>query len=363
MLVAMGQSAGAVPTLHQEFALCFRGKLAAKLEAIRIQPHFLGEIRASRPWTIWKARRQLLDLIQVLKTDWVVFHSAWTLALLGPALHGVKLKSAIWLHDVASGRHWVERLARLARPDFAICNSYYTAQSLDLLFRDLRFDVIHCPVPPPDTLPPTTRASVRTQLGSGSDTFVILIAARFEEWKGHQTLLKALDLLRSDSRWTCWIVGGAQRKHEQEYRFRLEITARSSGLSDRVKFLGHRDDVASLMASADLYCQPNTSPEPFGISIVEALYAGLPVIVSNTGGPREIMTPECGSLVEPKDSENLAHEIKKVFDSTDVRKIARTYGPARARELCDPEQQLMRFSHVLGLVKAEELSSSSNSCS
>ena len=47
--------------------------------------------------------------------------------------------------------------------------------------------------------------------------------------------------------------------------------------------------VPRLMAAADIYCQPNTTPEPFGIAFVEALAAGVPVVTTAMGGPLEIV--------------------------------------------------------------------------
>ena len=50
----------------------------------------------------------------------------------------------------------------------------------------------------------------------------------------------------------------------------------------------------ALLAAADLFCQPNTAPEPFGLSLVEALQAGLPVVTSGIGGACEIVDASCG---------------------------------------------------------------------
>ena len=48
-----------------------------------------------------------------------------------------------------------------------------------------------------------------------------------------------------------------------------------------------------LLAAADVFCQPNSGPEPFGIVFVEALYAGLPVIATAIGGAQEIVDAAC----------------------------------------------------------------------
>jgi len=55
----------------------------------------------------------------------------------------------------------------------------------------------------------------------------------------------------------------------------------------RVRFVGERLDVARILAAADIFCQPNIEAEPFGIVFIEALYAGLPVVASASGGALE----------------------------------------------------------------------------
>jgi glycosyltransferase involved in cell wall biosynthesis len=51
-----------------------------------------------------------------------------------------------------------------------------------------------------------------------------------------------------------------------------------------------RSDVARLLAAADIHCQPNIGPEPFGITFIEALYAGLPLVTTSIGGAIEMST-------------------------------------------------------------------------
>ena len=60
-------------------------------------------------------------------------------------------------------------------------------------------------------------------------------------------------------------------------------------------------DVPRLLAAADIHCQPNISPEPFGIAFIEALAAGLPVVTSAIGGAIEIVDDTCGRLVPASD--------------------------------------------------------------
>jgi glycosyltransferase involved in cell wall biosynthesis len=140
-------------------------------------------------------------------------------------------------------------------------------------------------------------------------------------------------------------VGGAQRPSEVAYAEEVKALAVSLGIADRVRFLGQRSDVRELLAAADIFCQPNAGPEPFGIVFVEALHAGLPVVTSNVGGAREIVTPDVGYLVE--DDRALADALDLLIRDQALRQRLGAAGPARARALCDPSQQVTALEELL----------------
>jgi glycosyltransferase involved in cell wall biosynthesis len=123
------------------------------------------------------------------------------------------------------------------------------------------------------------------------------------------------------------------------------------GLGDRVRFLGERTDVPNLLAAADIHCQPNSAPEPFGLAFVEALYAGLPVVTSDAGGAREIVTPQCGVLVPAGDRAALRDALAGLIGSRDRRATLGSAGPARAAELCDPVRQVASLEAALAAVR------------
>ena len=104
--------------------------------------------------------------------------------------------------------------------------------------------------------------------------------------------------------------------------------------------MGERADVPDLLAAADIHCQPNSAPEPFGLAFVEALYASLPVVSSDAGGVPEIVTPACGILVPPGDAEALRAALASLIADPERRTVLGAAGPARARALCDPQRQL-----------------------
>ena len=147
--------------------------------------------------------------------------------------------------------------------------------------------------------------------------------------------MEALVRLKEDSAWKAWIAGGAQKAGESDYLSELVAAAERGGIADRVQFLGQRSDVARLMAAADIYCQPNTGPEPFGIAFVEALYSGLPVVTSDLGGAKEIVTDTCGVLCPPGDASAVASSLRELI--ANAKRRCALVAPARGGTLRSSE--------------------------
>ena len=356
LLATLARGADLAPAMRPEFALCFPGRLRDELLAAGAIVHDLGPVRFRHPWTILRARRRLARVLADRRPDVVVAHAFWPHALFAPIAIRRGLPVVLWQHDFAGSGHWVERLASRARPDLILSNSGASAATLPALFPGVASEVIYYPVlaAPRPLDPAGERAATRRDLGAGPGSVVVIQACRMERWKGHTLLLDALQRLRDHPDWVAWIVGGAQRPHEREYLRELEALAASAGIADRVRFLGQRSDVPRLLAAADVHCQPNTGPEPFGIAFIEALYAGLPVVSTRMGGAAEIVTPECGVLVDPGDADALADALSRLFADSAGRARLGGSGPARARELSDPARVMARLCGLAsGLVASD----------
>jgi glycosyltransferase involved in cell wall biosynthesis len=334
------------PDMTQEFALCFDGRLKTELIGEGVAFHDLGEARIRYPVSVWRARRRLQEILSGCRFDAIVCHNIWPLALFGPTVRRAGTPLLLWAHGIVDGRHWLERLALRTKPQPILCNSRCTERALSALYPGTSTEVIHYPVAP-GSVEPGTREAVRCELDTTPDAVVIVQVSRLEEWKGHRTLLNGLGLLRDIPDWTCWIVGGVQRAHEAHYLESLKILAADLRISERIRFVGQRSDVPQLLAAADVFCQPNSGPEPFGIVFVEALYAGLPVVATAIGGAQEIVDGCCGRLVPSSDAGALRDALAELIASFRMRQCLGRQGPARARVLCDPEQQLLRMHDVL----------------
>jgi glycosyltransferase involved in cell wall biosynthesis len=189
------------------------------------------------------------------------------------------------------------------------------------------------------------RTDIRRTLGAASDTTVIVLASRFERLKGHAALLEAVVTL--DGEWMVWIAGDAQRPSEDALSTELHAFVTTRGLAHRVRFLGERRDVPEILRAADVLCQPNLAPESFGLAFVEALYAGIPVVTSDIGGAREIVTAECGILLPPGNVSALRDALQGLMQNPQRRRELGAAGPSRARSLCDPVEQIHRLEQAL----------------
>jgi glycosyltransferase involved in cell wall biosynthesis len=140
----------------------------------------------------------------------------------------------------------------------------------------------------------------------------ILMVARFEEQKDHELLLRSLGDNR-DLDWRLTLVGDGPRKEA------CEEVARQCGIASRVEFAGYSDCVEAYLDRADIFALI-THWEGFPRSILEAMRAGLPVIVSDVGGCSEsVADGATGRVVRHGDREHLAGALRELLSDREQR--------------------------------------------
>ena len=160
-------------------------------------------------------------------------------------------------------------------------------------------------------------------------TLNILFVSRLEERKGLIHLLKAYHRLRKRHVDARLLVAGAGPKMREYRRF---IGLR--GIRD-VEFLGRisDDEKARYFASADIFCAPATGQESFGIVLLEAMAAGVPIIASDIHGYKRVVERNVqGILVEPKNPRALAAALYALARDPDLRHELGEAGRRRAPE-------------------------------
>jgi sugar transferase (PEP-CTERM/EpsH1 system associated) len=169
------------------------------------------------------------------------------------------------------------------------------------------------------------RAEARLRLGLPSDALVVGTAGRLVDVKDHSTLLEALRLVTSAGVPLLAVIAG-----DGPLRTALESTILTLGLQDRVRLLGHRSDIETVMAALDIFVLSSRS-EGLPMAILEAMASGLPVIATRVGGVDEVIDEgSTGLLVEPKSPEALAEAIGSLAGNRARRERMGAAGRARA---------------------------------
>jgi glycosyltransferase involved in cell wall biosynthesis len=173
---------------------------------------------------------------------------------------------------------------------------------------------------------PERRSRARERIGIPADAEIVLNVGRQEYAKGQEHLLEAAALLLERRPRLVVLIAGRRGAATA----RLEERHRRLRLGDRVRFLGHREDVPDLLAGADVFVFPSIY-EGFGGSIAEAMALELPVVSSDLPTLRDVVEPGgTALLVPPERPSELGRAIEDLLDDPALRRRLGT----RGRELC-----------------------------
>lgn len=150
----------------------------------------------------------------------------------------------------------------------------------------------------------------RSSFGLTEKDFVMVFTGRVIEEKGIRQLLLAMQELKEYPDIRLMIVGGSFYGNEtEESPFIQELRTLAASFKDRIIFTGFKpySEIPSLLALADIAVLPSVWDEPLGLTCIEAMAMGLPVITTNKGGIPETVTPDCGLLLDVTNA--LPHKI------------------------------------------------------
>lgn len=143
----------------------------------------------------------------------------------------------------------------------------------------------------------------------------LIYVGRLIPEKGVQVILEGLSCVKEKIPFHFRIVG------DGSYRTHLEERVCDLGLTDRVEFCGSRRDIPELLSSSDVFIHMPVWEEGFGITIVEAMAAGLICICADSGAIPEIITDGCdGFLVKKEDPVCMAQVLEHVLQMQDTEK-------------------------------------------
>jgi glycosyltransferase involved in cell wall biosynthesis len=168
-----------------------------------------------------------------------------------------------------------------------------------------------------DTLSLPARKAARAALDIHDSTFVGAVVANLLPYKGYHDLIEALSIVEHELpiSWSILIAGRDCGIGSELQSFSVE-----RAISHRVRFLGQYLDVPQLLAAADFGLLTPYGNEGFSNSILEAMSASLPMIVTDVGGNAEaVLDGETGFVVPPRNSRAIADAIVRLARSPGLR--------------------------------------------
>ena len=187
-----------------------------------------------------------------------------------------------------------------------------------------------------DEFGPGDRLDARRRLHLAEDEFIVLQLGRLVPRKGVDNVIRAVGRMSAGRPWRLLVVGGESVQPDERRTpeiARLRAVAREAGVADRVCFVGRRDrhELKDYYQAADVFV---TTPwyEPFGITPLESMACGTPVIGAAVGGIQHtVVDGVTGFLVPPNDPDALARRLDELCATP---ALARLMGRAGRNRVC-----------------------------
>jgi glycosyltransferase involved in cell wall biosynthesis len=238
---------------------------------------------------------------------------------------------------------YIENVKKLANKSFFVANSYNTINNLKKIgISEDRIYLCNYGIP----------------VGKGkkekhSGELVILYLGRLVDFKGPEQVIKAFELACKKGLKARLIIAG-----DGPLRITCELLKRSFAFGSKISILGEIswDQGQALFSEADIFTAHNrkgpltNQEEAFGVSIVEAMAAGIPVVTGRNGGCIEtVIHNETGILVEPDDIEAHAEAFLLLGTNSSIRDEMGKKGKARVRAYFSPELERSRLADIYGI--------------
>jgi glycosyltransferase involved in cell wall biosynthesis len=316
---------------HHVACLFGDGELSGEIRSLGIQVHVLDLRPHFRERRFLDAAAEVQRLITMLKPDLVEAHLTWSrfIALFAAWRAKVPLRIGFEQGDLYMDS-WKFRIANLIAQLFAhrivVCSEAlgtWVRRTHGILRSKLL--VLHNCVDLARFSPSGPKAN-DVVFPTGTTVFCAVGTLGRGVNKRIDICIRALATARRAGTKVGLVVCG-----DGEQRTELENLALSLGVSSDVRFLGTRFDVASVLRACDVFC--HAAPwEPFGIVAIEALAVGLPIVVPDAGGIREILDATAWGLLYPAlDDRALSQAMVMLSRDLSLRRSMKAAGPQIVR--------------------------------
>lgn len=209
---------------------------------------------------------------------------------------------------------WTDVLITINREDFALAKKRFDALNTEYL-PGVGIDVEQF------RTKTVNWENKRRELGVDVKEFLIFSAGELNENKNHKTVINALAQIK-DSQIRYLIAGDGKLREE------LQRLIQSLNLTDKVSLLGFRKDIKEIYEVSNVYVLPSFR-EGLNVSVMEAMASGLPCIVSDIRGNKDMIDENGGILCASASTSDFANGIKQIIGSINVEQMG-AYNMAKA---------------------------------
>jgi glycosyltransferase involved in cell wall biosynthesis len=295
----------------------------AREAGLPVEP--ISTARPAYPWSILKLALQFRSW----RPDVVNTHSSrdgW-IAGIAARLAGVPVLIRSRHIDVDYPNTFLSRIAYRGLPHHVLATS---SQIRDNLIASLGLDpetVTNLPTGLDlEKFPRSRSGTLKNELGLAPDTRLAGMISVLRSWKGHRYFLEAAAALKDEPHLLFVIAG------DGPMRTQIEAWIAELGVQDRVRLLGHREDVANLLASLEVVVLPSYAHEGVPQILLQARAVGCPAIGTTVGGiPETIEENKTGLLVPPRDGAALAQALRLLLNDSCLQSDLQEYLATRDR--------------------------------
>lgn len=280
-----------------------------------------GALRMRNPAQVFRAWRQLARFVVAVRADLIHSCMAYSHLIASPVAARLGVPIVLFQHGPVTG--WQDRIASFLPSRCVMVNSRYTQRKQ----RNISWRKRPCPIvslASEFSLADRERILYREQLnaryGLDANIPVVGVLARLEPLKGIHVALEALAPLLRDDRAVLMIVGGSYRHFHRDYGSDLRDWVHRQGIESRVIFAGFQSNPLPYLARMDIVLSASIQEEGLGLSLLEGMSLGKPVVGPRAGGVLDLIDDEDNGLLhQPGSASELRRSVERLLDDVALR--------------------------------------------
>ena len=155
------------------------------------------------------------------------------------------------------------------------------------------------------------RAVIRKEFGLSEGDFAVAVVGELNDNKNQDVIIKAIASLKDECPGLKALFMGTGEKADCLMKLCNQVNA-----DDRIQFLGYRSDVDRILSACDLGISASIR-EGLGLNLIEEMASGLPIVASENRGHKDVVTEDCGILVQPTSVDEFAKAILTYYKSSE----------------------------------------------